>query len=554
MSGRVIFLDVDGVLNSRGWTERRGPVTRQMPLEQRRTASFDPLAIARINRLVAQSGARIVLSSQWRRRGVEAMRDVLARAGLEGHILDRTPLPTEHDLELFRRLHGSERPDRPEPSIWPRGYEIQQWLDAHEGITGIVLVDDSSSMRHLAAWQVRTSMDDGLLDVHVEQALAVLQRPPPPRSGRGSKRAAISERAARRVVFLDIDGVLNTRESRLDHAADRGFDRTCVARLNRLVEQTGAEVVLSSSWRTFVAPEEAQAMLERVGFVGRLVDRTPRRTELDPSVHRRLSGTEPPADVRWPRGYEIQQWLDAHDDVEGIVILDDRDDMHHLSPWLVRTRFAEGLRDEHVDEAVRRLAAQAPSRSAAATHPAPAPLRTSAERFVFLDVDGVLNHARSQARNEGRWRDLDPEAVTRLDRVLERTGAVVVLTSAWRKAVGVPEVQAKLEANGFRGEVLDRTPARDEHDLAVVERLGGAKAPRGTLAWPRGYEIQQWLDARASVKGVVILDEGHGMHHLEPWLVAIDHARGLQDDHIDRAVARLLAPPPPHRGQPPAKE
>ena len=64
----------------------------------------------------------------------------------------------------------------------------------------------------------------------------------------------------------------------------------------------------------------------------------------------------------------------------------------------------------------------------------------------------------------------------------------------------------------------------------------------------RSHEIQQWLDAQATVAGVVILDEGHGMDHLEPWLVAIDHVDGLQDVHVDRAVARLLAPPPPRKG------
>jgi hypothetical protein len=47
-----------------------------------------------------------------------------------------------------------------------------------------VILDDSLRMRHLAPWQIRTTLLEGLLDEHVEQACEVLERPGPPRSAR----------------------------------------------------------------------------------------------------------------------------------------------------------------------------------------------------------------------------------------------------------------------------------------------------------------------------------------------------------------------------------
>ena len=48
-----------------------------------------------------------------------------------------------------------------------------------------------------------------------------------------------------KVLFLSVDGVLHPAETR----KDSHFDRTNMAHLNAIIEMTGAELVLLSSWR-----------------------------------------------------------------------------------------------------------------------------------------------------------------------------------------------------------------------------------------------------------------------------------------------------------------
>jgi len=154
-----------------------------------------------------------------------------------------------------------------------------------------------------------------------------------------------------RVVFLDIDGVLNHRgvwEGRSERVAAldcphaisyASFDRVCVMRLNRILDATGAVCVLSSSWRRGFSLDEMRDMLAHNGFTGDLVDKTPVQ----------YGGAK--------RGEAIQEWLDYTGlEVKSFVILDDEADMGELAHRLVQTDFYEGgLLDEHVERAVEML-------------------------------------------------------------------------------------------------------------------------------------------------------------------------------------------------------
>lgn len=143
-------------------------------------------------------------------------------------------------------------------------------------------------------------------------------------------------------IFLDVDGVLNcaTTEERV---RDLLFveDRK-VQLLKELVDETGATIILSSTWRFgFENPNLYPELLElenKLAQFGLFI-----------------KGSTP-VDARGHRGKEIDEWLKAHaDEVESFVILDDDGDTEPWVSHLVKTSWAKGLQPNHIREAKRIL-------------------------------------------------------------------------------------------------------------------------------------------------------------------------------------------------------
>lgn len=60
----------------------------------------------------------------------------------------------------------------------------------------------------------------------------------------------------RKIIFLDIDGVLNTERWHCQTASNElqdeygyKFDPVAVTNLSKIIEETGADIVISSSWK-----------------------------------------------------------------------------------------------------------------------------------------------------------------------------------------------------------------------------------------------------------------------------------------------------------------
>jgi HAD domain in Swiss Army Knife RNA repair proteins len=161
-----------------------------------------------------------------------------------------------------------------------------------------------------------------------------------------------------RVIFLDIDGVLN-------HAATRSnvspttteplpipIAPECMTRLNRLIAETGAKVVISSSWRMFARWQDLGPALVRHGLCGDVIGETP--DLVNDAVwlahwHERTGA--PFTYESLERGWEIREWIAAHPEMTSFVILDDCSDMAELKPWLVLTHPNGGLDDPDVERA-----------------------------------------------------------------------------------------------------------------------------------------------------------------------------------------------------------
>jgi hypothetical protein len=149
-----------------------------------------------------------------------------------------------------------------------------------------------------------------------------------------------------KVLFLDFDGVMNNYGD-----FGRGPDPinpAAVGRLNTIVAQTGARVVISSSWRLKYTLESLRARLGAVGFTGEVVDCTP---GLD------ATGSVFDADPRSARCREIQAWLGAQPEPpESFAILDDAD-LEAMAAYHVRIDPVTGLCDEHIDTVIALLGA-----------------------------------------------------------------------------------------------------------------------------------------------------------------------------------------------------
>lgn len=136
---KVIFLDIDGVLNRQGTKEKCG----------RFTGVDRGLSEPFVN-FVKTSGVNIVLSSTWRRH--PEMWDHLHEAGI--YWIDKTPVT----------------------GTW-RGYEIQLWLNDHPDVVSYCILDDLSPtafMRHQRPFHVQTSEDEGLTSHDLERVRKVL--------------------------------------------------------------------------------------------------------------------------------------------------------------------------------------------------------------------------------------------------------------------------------------------------------------------------------------------------------------------------------------------
>lgn len=136
-----------------------------------------------------------------------------------------------------------------------------------------------------------------------------------------------------KILFLDIDGVLNSRETLkcgTRSGSIMGIDPYMRILLDRIVQATDAKVVISSSWR--LVPKWLQEIRD-VGI--EFISRTPY-----------LESKK--------RGEEIQQWLDEHPEVENYAILDDDSDMLPGQHFF-KTSFEVGLTQEIADEVINHL-------------------------------------------------------------------------------------------------------------------------------------------------------------------------------------------------------
>lgn len=177
-----------------------------------------------------------------------------------------------------------------------------------------------------------------------------------------------------KTVFLDIDGVLNSerwfeychknidKHERVSNHPFYEIDPESVKWLNYITDQTGAKIVVSSTWRLGRTIAELTEILQKCGITGEIIDFTPN-----------MCFTRD-AQATIPRGCEIDSWLRAkgfrrinwskelqkeyaeESQVKNYVILDDDSDMlYGQREHFIKCPFSTGLTKKQATKAVKIL-------------------------------------------------------------------------------------------------------------------------------------------------------------------------------------------------------
>ena len=161
-----------------------------------------------------------------------------------------------------------------------------------------------------------------------------------------------------RVIFLDIDGVLNADcdfggrskpNPRINGYC--GICRSHVRSLKYIVDKTDAKIVLVSSWKN----DYVDYLRTRSNNIGKYLRNKLRQFDLE------IYDTTLKYDFAdgGARGYEISQWIADHPEVDSWVVLDDVKfsdyDFLKITPHLVQTDEKWGLWSLPAHEAVYKL-------------------------------------------------------------------------------------------------------------------------------------------------------------------------------------------------------
>ena len=170
-----------------------------------------------------------------------------------------------------------------------------------------------------------------------------------------------------KVIFLDNDGVIclsnnwgsrfkKQKRSIAETVADKdlpvelrfdNFDQKAIKVLNSIIEQTDAEIVISSDWKYDCTLEEMQDLFKQYGVLKSPIDYTPSLTMED------FQGLElVKAEYEAERALEIKKWLALNPSVTKWVAIDDLNMTPHLDNFVHTIKQNEGIKQSGVKEKI----------------------------------------------------------------------------------------------------------------------------------------------------------------------------------------------------------
>lgn len=133
---KVLFLDIDGVLNSfdNQFSMNYAHKGNYGKSRDEFGTLFDNRCVNWLRYIVNKTNCKIVISSTWRLSGITSLRQMWSKRLLPGEIIDITP--NKVPVEIYQKY---------DHDLAMRGYEIQAWLDLND-VDNYCIVDDESDM------------------------------------------------------------------------------------------------------------------------------------------------------------------------------------------------------------------------------------------------------------------------------------------------------------------------------------------------------------------------------------------------------------------------
>lgn len=171
---KVIFLDIDGVLNSgdylwnthrlrRFQSQSRGINYREQNAGLQQTRDkfgnlFDPRCVICLESIIETTGAKIVITSTWRKTGLKQMQELWKFRNLPGEVVGITPSEIDGFFATYRYD------------------EICEYIKHHSEIEQYVIIDDDPIGPEDEEFEnfIRTTNQFGLDYFKVKKAIEIL--------------------------------------------------------------------------------------------------------------------------------------------------------------------------------------------------------------------------------------------------------------------------------------------------------------------------------------------------------------------------------------------
>lgn len=151
--------------------------------------------------------------------------------------------------------------------------------------------------------------------------------------------------------------------------------------------------------------------------------------------------------------------------------------------------------------------------------------------YIFLDIDGVLNYTGLKTRAPYECMGIAQRPLNILKEIVEQTNGKLVLISDWRLSFlpndHMPKmadyITKRLQSVGLSFEL-----ASQNHSYEI-----------------RAEEIKKWIESHSATGYIILDDDDNRYYHnnaIKPHWLHIDYRKGLREEDIQKAIAKMKEP------------